>query len=132
VHLAVATPHLREWWGFGVFFVASGCGQLGWSAVAPRRGDRRLLVVGLTGNLAVVAVWAVSRSWGLPFGPEPGEAEAFGAPDLVATALECVAAAACAGGLVRGGAPLGWRRYPLAAIAVAATAYGLTTAIGAH
>src|SRR5689334_17438995 len=53
IHFAVATPHVREWWGFGAFFVAAGWAQLGWSALAPRRGDQRLLWVGLAGNLVV-------------------------------------------------------------------------------
>jgi hypothetical protein len=130
IHFAVATPHAREWWGFGAFFIAAGWAQLGWSALAPRRADQRLLWVGLAGNLLVVAVWAVSRTRGLPFGPEPGAAEAIGTPDLVATALEVVAAAACLGGLVRAPDPLGRLRLPLAAAAFAITAYGLATASG--
>lgn len=131
IHFAVATPHVREWWGFGVFFVVSGWAQLAWSAVAPRRSDPRLsLWVGLTGNLVVVAVWAVSRTRGLPFGPEPDQAESIGAPDLVATALEIVAAAACLGALLRTMNPLARARLPLGAAAVAITAYGLATVSG--
>ena len=132
IHLAVATPHLRDWWGFGAFFIASGWVQLAWSAVAPRQADRRLLWVGLSGNLVVVAVWVVSRAWGLPFGPGPGEAEAVAAPDLAATALESVAAVACLGALWRTTPPAGRLRLVLGAAALAATTYGLTAAVGAH
>jgi hypothetical protein len=131
IHFAVAAPHVREWWGFGVFFIASGWVQLGWSALTPRRGGvRSLLWIGLAGNLVVVAVWAVSRTRGLPFGPDPGETEAIGAPDLVATTLEVVAAAACVVALLGRAGPLGRMRLPLLAAAVAITAYALATVSG--
>jgi len=130
VHFAVAAPHVREWWGFGAFFIASGWAQLLWSAMTPRNADRRLLRIGLAGNLAVVAVWIVSRTSGLPFGPDAGEAEAMGASDLVATALELVAAAACGAALVRSAPARTRLRLPLAAGAVAAVAYGIAAAGG--
>ena len=132
IHFAVATPHVHEWWGFGAFFIASGWAQLVWSGLAPRRDDPRLLWLGLAGNLIVVLVWAQSRTWGLPFGPEAGEAQAIGAPDLVATALEFAAAAACAGALARKTRPLGRLALPVGAAALAVTAYGLAAAAGAH
>jgi hypothetical protein len=132
IHFAVATPHVHEWWGFGAFFIASGWAQLGWAALAPRRSGRPFLWTGLAGNLAVVVVWAVSRTWGLPFGPDPGEAEAIGAPDVVATALESVAATACLAALWRTTPPAGRLRLVLGAAALATTAYGLATAAGAH
>jgi hypothetical protein len=132
VHLAVATPHVHEWWGYGAFFVACGWVQLAWAAIAPRRVERRLLWVGLAGNLVVVLVWAVSRIWGLPLGPAPGEAEAIGAPDVVATVLESVAAAACLAALWRTTPPAGRLRLVLGGAALAVTAYGLAAAAGAH
>ncbi len=131
VHLAVATPHLREWWGYGVFFVASGLVQLGWSAVAPRRAERRLLWLGLAGNLAVVALWVITRTAGLPFGPDPGEAERVGTPDALASALELLAAGACAVALARALPPAGRLRLPLTLAAAAATAVA-RRATGAH
>ena len=132
VHFAVVLEHLREWWGFGAFFLVCGWAQLVWAALAPRRRDTRLLWVGLAGNLLVLALWLVSRTVGLPFGPEPGEVEPVGAPDAVASALEAVAAVGCALALVRGGRPAGRERWLLAAAALAATAYGIAAVGGGH
>ena len=132
IHFAVASPHFREWWGFGVFFFVSGWLQLAWSALAPRSVDRRLLWVGLAGNLVVVAVWVVSRTTGLPFGPDPGEAEAIGSADLVSTTLEVIAAAGCAVALVAETRPAGTTRWLVAAAVAATTAYALLAVGGAH
>ena len=59
-----------------------------------------MLAVGLGGSLFLVAVWALSRTSGLPFGPEPGVPEEIGVPDLVSVALELVTAAACGWSLI--------------------------------
>ena len=132
VHFAVVLEHLREWWGFGVFFLVCAWAQLVWAALAPRRRDGRLLWIGFAGNLLVVALWLVSRTAGLPFGPEPGEVEPVGAPDAVASALEAVAALGCVLALARAGRPAGRERWALAAAAVAATAYGVAAVGGGH
>ena len=50
----------------------------------------RRLPVGMVANGAMVAVWAVSRTTGLPVGPDPWMPEALGALDLLATGLEIV------------------------------------------
>jgi hypothetical protein len=50
--------------------------------------SRSACLVGIVGNGAMVAVWAVSRTAGLPIGPEPWTPEAIGALDVVATGLE--------------------------------------------
>ncbi len=60
--------------------------QVAWAVLAARRPhDRGLLVAGAAGNLAIAAVWLLSRTTGLPFGPDAWEAEAVGAKDLLAT-----------------------------------------------
>jgi hypothetical protein len=94
IHLVVAQPHFDEWWGFGVFFVVSGAVQMGWAALAATAPSRELLLIGAAGNVAIVVLWAVTRTTGLPFGPDPGAAEAVGSADLAATAFELVIAAA--------------------------------------
>jgi hypothetical protein len=88
IHLSVAGPHLREWWAFGAFFIGAGAAQLAWALLVSVRPSRRLLVLGLAGNAAVIALWALSRTAGLPLGPEAGTAEAATSIDLAATALE--------------------------------------------
>ena len=100
VHFAVAPEHFAEWWGFGLFFVLCAEVQLGWALLLGRARGNRMLAVGIAGSLALIGLWAVSRTTGLPFGPEPGVAEAMGVPDLVSVVLELVTAAACAWALV--------------------------------
>jgi hypothetical protein len=88
VHLAVVQEHLDEWWLFGVFFAAVGAAQIGWAVAALARDRAPFPHVVLYGNLAVVLLWAVTRTVGLPVGPEPWQAEAAGRPDVLCALLE--------------------------------------------
>ena len=48
-----------------------------------------ILLLGVAGNLAVVILWLVTRTAGIPlFGPHAGEVEAAGALDLTCTLAE--------------------------------------------
>lgn len=89
IHFAVAPEHFAEWWGFGLFFVVCGELQLAW-ALGLRGRTPRIRRAGAVASLLLVALWAVSRTHGLPFGPEPGVPEEVGMPDLVTVALELV------------------------------------------
>ena len=100
VHFAVAPEHFGEWWGFGLFFVLCAEVQLGWALLLGRMRTNRMLAVGIAGSLALVGLWAVTRSTGLPFGPEPGVPEEIGVPDLLSVVLELITAAACAWALL--------------------------------
>ena len=42
-----------------------------------------------------MSLWAVTRSVGIPLGPERGEVEEIGVLDVIATTAELVSAAAC-------------------------------------
>ena len=48
-------------------------------------GNRRILVAGAAGSAAIVFVWLVTRTSGLPFGPNPWVPEAAGAADVIST-----------------------------------------------
>lgn len=110
VHGALVRDHLEEWWGYGLFFLVAGLVQLliglallteavnaqdtgpSWRTV--RRG---LYAIGLVVNVGLVALYVVTRTTGIPFfGPEAGEVEAVAPVDLVAKALEAMAAGALA------------------------------------
>jgi hypothetical protein len=88
IHLAVAPAHLKEWLPFGVFFICLGIAQLAWSAFVWTRPTRRLVLAGAIANAGVVLLWLVSRSSGLPIGPEHWSPEAIGFPDKVCTSFE--------------------------------------------
>jgi hypothetical protein len=94
VHLAVVQEHLEEWWLYGVFFAAVGTAQIGWALAALARDRAPLLRTVVFGNLAVVVLWAVTRTVGLPVGPEPWAAEAAGRADVLCSLLEVAVAGA--------------------------------------
>jgi hypothetical protein len=97
IHLAVAPDHLREWVPFGVFFLVLGVGQLAWAALVWMRPTRSLLITGAIANTGVVALWLLSRSAGIPIGPEHWSPEAIGFADVVCSAYEAlIVLATCA------------------------------------
>ncbi|MGH9040241.1 MAG: hypothetical protein ACRDZ3_08420 [Acidimicrobiia bacterium] len=104
-HGLVAPEHLREWWGYGLFFALAATGQVFFGAVllaAPWRYDetgghlpegtgpeRAMCLLGIVGNAAVIVLYLVTRTVGVPFlGPDAGRVEPFGAGGLVTTAFE--------------------------------------------
>lgn len=91
VHGSVMVDHFREYVLFGLFFAIVTPLQIAWAELvrrAPQR--RRLLAIGAAGNGAVVVIWLVSRTVGLPFGPERLQAEAVGFKDVLATYAEAM------------------------------------------
>ncbi len=63
--------------------------QVVWAELVRRTpGDVRLLTAGAVANVAVAAVWLVSRTTGLPIGPGAGRPEPVGVKDVLATADE--------------------------------------------
>lgn len=94
VHAAVCPEHFREATSFGLFFAIAAAAQIGWAGLHLRRPSRSLWLVGAAGNAAVIVLWALTRTVGLPLGPEPGTAEALGRADVLAVLLEVVVVAA--------------------------------------
>lgn len=87
-HLWVAPGHFEVWWGYGTFFLAAACAQ-GLLAVALMRWPGRAIpLAGVLGNLAVVALYVVTRTSGVPFGPHATRAEEAGVLDMATTAVE--------------------------------------------
>jgi hypothetical protein len=131
LHFAFAPGHFDEYWLFGTFFLVSGWLQILWGLAAWHHPRRWLLLSGAGLQIAVVAVWVVSRTVGVPFGPEPGVAESVGFPDTLASALEVLSAA---GALVLALYPARLRR-PLSAGSIVpgiafASVLALTVATG--
>jgi hypothetical protein len=91
--------HLDEWWGYGLFFIASAVFQAGSAVAIVRRPTRALLTLGIVANLAIIVLWAWTRTIGIPlFGPHAGEVEPVGAIDVVSKLAEAgvVALLVCA------------------------------------
>ena len=96
IHFAVTFEHFNEYLLYGVFFLVIAWAQMIWAAVALWRLPRWWLWLGIVGNAAVVAVYLASRTTGLPFGPDNGHTEPFGALDVVSALLELALIAGCA------------------------------------
>jgi hypothetical protein len=104
VHALVCPEHFKEAWSFGAFFLVAAAAQVAWAWRAWWRGaTRSLLLAAAVGNAAVVVLWLVTRTVGLPIGPEPGVAEGVGGADVLATALELYLVVAAAWALTRQG-----------------------------
>src|SRR4051794_12236288 len=88
IHLAFTPEHLHEYLPLGLGFLAAGVLQLAWAAAVVLRESRRLLLLGGVFSLGFVAVYLMSRTTGLPLGPEAFEPEGVGAADLLCCALE--------------------------------------------
>lgn len=94
VHAAVGPAHFRESTLFGIFFASSAMLQLLWAGALLVHREKALLLAGALGNAAVVLLWALTRTAGLPFGllPEP---EAVGPWDLASVVWELTVVASC-------------------------------------
>lgn len=103
VHGGVTGHHAHEaavlGWAMAVMCLAQVTGAV-WLLFAPRR---RVVEVGVVGNLAVVVLWVWTRLLGIPFGIAGGERQRIGGWDSACTLLEVAAVLA---GLV---ALVGWR-----------------------
>ena len=89
IHLWVMPEHMEEWWGYGTFFLVLAVVQALYAVALVRRPRRWLLVAGIVGNLAVIGLWVVTRTLGIPFfGPHAGETEAVGGIDVASKLAE--------------------------------------------
>jgi len=106
IHLWVTPEHFEEWWGYGAFFVVAAAAQLLYAPSVLLWPTRTVLVAGIAGNLAIVALYLLTRTVGIPlFGPEAGEVEGFGFADVCATASEAGIALALSAPLLRNATP---------------------------
>ena len=90
-HAFVIGAHASTSLALGVLFAAAAAGQTCWAGLVLTRPSRWLLVAGALGNALVLALWAASRTIGLPLvGVEP-----VGTVDLMASAYEVAVVVAC-------------------------------------
>lgn len=111
VHGAVGPTHFHELFLFGLFFAATAVAQVVWSILMVLHPTRPLLVVGIASNAALLGLWLVTRTLGLPFGLMPTP-EAVGLWDLCCAAWE-IAIVTIGIDILRNhpAAPLRTRRY---------------------
>jgi hypothetical protein len=98
VHAAAGPQHFSEWWGYGLFFFFAALAQAVYGLLLMTRGieakggweawRRRVYWAGIAGNAFLVLFWGLTRTVGIPLGPEAGEVEGIGALDLGAKVVE--------------------------------------------
>ncbi len=94
IHGRALVDHASHYWLFGLFFGVLTYAQVLWALLIYRRpDDRRWLMPAAVGSLAVVGLWLVTRTVGLPIGPWAGRPEPLGVADMAATLDELVLAA---------------------------------------
>jgi len=105
-HGLVTQEHFQEWWGYGVFFLATSVCLIGFGlalitdAIDPRympgdvRRIRRLMyAIGAIGNASILGLYLLTRTVGVPLGPGSGSVESVGVVDVVAKTAELLAVA---------------------------------------
>jgi len=114
IHLWMMPGHFAEWWAYGAYYliVASLQGLFGVSLLR-WPGKQALVLVGIWTNLAVVVLYVLTRTRGLPFGPHAGVVEQTGLLDLGTTAAELGLVVALAS-LLRGA----YRRWTVNALLI--------------
>jgi hypothetical protein len=89
VHNWALPAHVREWWGYGLAFFLMAAAQGFYSGAVLFWPRRSVLVAGIVGNAAILALYAVTRTLGIPLvGPQAGQVEAVAMPDLAAAIAE--------------------------------------------
>ena len=88
IHVAAVPEHWATYRIAALFFIGLGTFQVAWAALVLGRPSRLLYAAGAAASLGTIAVWAVSRTSGLPFGPFAGIAERAGRADVVSTLFE--------------------------------------------
>ncbi len=124
IHLWVAPEHFGEWWGYGAFFLVAAVAQLLYAPILLVRPVRTVLLAGIAGNLAIVVLYLLTRTVGIPLlGPEAGKVEGVGLADLGATTSEMGIALALGAVLLRDTTPER-RRTVLLVVAVVLVSVG--------
>ena len=70
IHLWVTPEHLAHWWGYGTFFLICALAQGLGGVFLLRWPTQPLLLVGIVGNLVIAVLYVISRTWGMPIGPD--------------------------------------------------------------
>jgi hypothetical protein len=90
IHFVVIPGHWDEYWGQGLFFIVAAIAQLLWAVWIIIAPSPLIYLAGAAGNAAIVVMWIVTRTTGVPAGPGAGEAEAVEFADTLATVFEVI------------------------------------------
>jgi hypothetical protein len=99
VHGLVIGEHVDESALYGAFFIVVTVLQVLYAVAVMARPGRLLLWLGAVGNVAIVVLWIVTRTAGIPVGPHAGEVEPVGLLDILAAVAELAVAFAAVAAL---------------------------------
>src|SRR4051794_27985651 len=88
IHVRVAPEHFAEWWGYGAFFVLAAAAELAFVCVLAWRPSGWLVQAGIWGSLATMLMYLISRTGGIPLGPDAGAVESVDGLGVAATVAE--------------------------------------------
>jgi hypothetical protein len=95
IHMWFAPEHFEEWIGYGLFFVISSTAQIIYALVLLAwKPTRSWLLAGIFGNTFIILLYIVTRTLGIPVGPEAGMVEPLGILDVLSKIIE-IALIAC-------------------------------------
>jgi hypothetical protein len=66
IHLWVTPEHFEEWWGYGAFFLVAAAAQILYVPIVLLLPTRIVLLGGIVGNLAIVVLYLLTRTVGIP------------------------------------------------------------------
>jgi hypothetical protein len=88
IHFAVSGEHYELSWAHGTFFAVVAWLQLSWAVAVVVRPTKSLLTAGVLLNTGILGVWAISRVWGVPIGPDAWTPEDVGWSDALSSVCE--------------------------------------------
>src|SRR2546426_1311850 len=88
IHFAVSGGHYDVSWMHGTFFAVVAWLQIAFAVGVVLRPTRRLLIAGVLLNAGIIGVWAISRIWGVPVGPDAWTPEAVTLADSLSSGFE--------------------------------------------
>jgi hypothetical protein len=90
IHAGAAVDHFDELPLYTLTFGLLAATQMLWAGMVLRGASDRLLLAGGAFNLAIVGLWVLSRTVGVPIAPQAWAPESVGVADLMETVGEIV------------------------------------------
>jgi hypothetical protein len=133
IHIGAGVDHFQEFALYTLVFSALAAAQITWAALLVWRPTPAWLTLGCVLQLGIVALWAVSRTVGVPIAPKAWTPEELGVADVVETLCEIVTVVAVASVLLA--ARRAWARRAMCALPpflLTAVLVGSLLGTGAH
>lgn len=92
IHFAMAPDHFGEYWLFGTFMVVSAWLQLWLAAAVVLRASKRAFQIGFLLQSSIVVLWIITRTSGIPVGPDHWTPESIAPVDALCTGFEAATA----------------------------------------